>query len=61
MCSSWEVYGPCVSAGGHLCSGFSQGFAEHRTGHVEMFAGAVRKERSKELALSLEKEEEGGS
>lgn len=37
---------------------FSQRFAEDRIGHVETFAGMIGVERSKELALSLEKEEE---
>lgn len=40
-------------------AGFSQRFAEEGSGHVEMFAGAIREEGSKELSLSLEKEAEG--
>lgn len=50
----------------HVCwwgtstqAGFSQRFPEDRTGHVKTFAVAIREERSKELALSLEKEDEG--
>lgn len=40
-------------------AGFSQRFAEDRTRHVKTFTGAIGEERSKELAFSLEKEEEG--
>lgn len=40
--------------------GFSQQFAEDRMGHLETFAGAIGEERSKELGLDREKEEEEG-
>lgn len=40
--------------------GFSRQFAEDRVGHLETFAGAVGEERSKELGLDGEKEEEEG-
>lgn len=39
-------------------AGLSQRFAEDKMEYIETFAGVIREERSKELAFSLEKEEE---